>query len=87
MLACAQMLISCAASTAPVELPGLKLPAYPTHIQPSIVKLPKGPLKAREAMRLMLELRKSELRNARGIRQGREFYESVRREYGKRRRR
>ena len=55
----------------------------PTNVRATVTPIPKGPLKAKEAMRLMVKLRKSELHNARAVNRSRTFYDSVRKEYGR----
>ena len=55
----------------------------PADIRANVTPIPKGPLKAKQAMQLMVKLRRSELSNARAVNRGRKFYDTVRREYGR----
>src|SRR5262245_19589354 len=79
----AQMLISCASSTAYVDKSGLNIPNLPSSVTKNgnVIKIPKGPLNKQQVDELLIKLRESEVINARAVRTAKAHYANLQRIY------
>ena len=81
---CSLLLATCATTQGTATYQGIYLPENMPRsvmVNGKVVELPKGPLNEKQTKQLLVQLRKSELRNAYAVRDAKAYYAALRRYY------
>lgn len=82
---CSLLLATCATTQGTATYNGVYMPQElprSVMVNGKVIRLPKGPLTQKQAKELLIQLRKSELRNAYAVRDARAYYAALRQYYG-----